>query len=301
MTAPATRPIIRRHLVASLAAGLALVVAAPAAAQDEEEAPAAATDDGSNLELVRAPDRTPRDGTPLIANKLYPMQFRFEGSALFDMSYGNKYVENYGGHLSLNFHIFDWLAIEGFAGYMYSEETNIADKVRQAGKSASQLADDPSLCATPTCEPELPDLWKTTWFAGAHAQWAPIYGKLSFVSELDLSFQLYGLLGGGVEGTTKRLNNGGYEQSADGGGFVGTGIRPVLSYGAGIRVIPWRWFAIRAEVRNSHGLNPGVPEANNQGQDVCADGYTLQVGQRTDCILDFSTLSTIQLGVSFLL
>jgi outer membrane beta-barrel protein len=278
---------------------MAVLGAAPAVAQDEEEAPADV--DEESLEFVRAADRTPRAGTPLIANKLYPMQFRFEGSALFDMSYGNKYVEHYGGHLSLNFHIFDWLAIEGFGAYMYSEETNIADKVRQAGKSASQLSDDPSLCATPTCEPELPDLYKTTWFAGAHGQWSPIYGKLSFVSELDLSFQLYGMLGGGVEGVTKRLNDGTYLNSPDGSGFIGTGIRPVLSYGAGIRLIPWKWFAIRAEFRNTHGLNPEVPERNNQGIDQCDTGYTLQVGQRTDCITDFSTLSTIQLGVSFLL
>jgi outer membrane beta-barrel protein len=298
--------MLRTRWLASAVMLAATAFAAPAAAQDADAAAVDEELDEAELELVRPPTRQAREGTPLIANKLYPMAFRFEGSALFDMTYGNKYVEHYGGQLSLNFHIFDWLAIEGFGGWFAAGQTNIAAKVFEAGRSSSLVEEDRTLCATDNCEPELPDLWSTTWFAGAHAQWAPIYGKLSFVSELDLSFQLYGLLGGGVEGIAKRLRDNTYDSGQGavvGRRFfgVGTAIRPVLSYGAGLRIIPWKYFAIRLELRNTHGLNPEVPEKNAQGLDACDTGYTLQVGQELVCNPDINTNAMLQLGVSFLL
>jgi outer membrane beta-barrel protein len=293
-----------------IACAFALAVtcfAAPTLAQDAAADAEAAEDDLEEAEHIRPPTRDARDGTPLIANKLFPMNFRFEGSLLYDMTYGNKYVEHYGGQLNLTFHIFDWLAVEAFGGWFVPGQTNIAAKVYDAGRSKSLLADDPALCATPNCEPELPDLWMTTWFAGGHVQWAPIYGKMSFVSELDLSFQLYGNLGGGVEGVTKKLRDGTYENGEIGGSDarrfygLGTGIRPVLSYGAGLRIIPWKHFAIRLELRNTHGFNDNVDEKNAQGLDACDNGYTLQVGQELVCNPDINTNAQVQLGVSFLL
>ena len=42
----------------------------------------------SRESLQRVDDRAPREGTPLISNKLYPMQFRFELTGIFD--YGRQ-------------------------------------------------------------------------------------------------------------------------------------------------------------------------------------------------------------------
>lgn len=278
----------------SLLLALALLSSGAFAQSDEGEGaalPQELSDD--EYRLVRPPNRDPREGTPLIADKLFPMQFRLEFTGMFDFTYANKYVQHYGGHGAIGFHIFDWLAVEAYGGYLAGQETSIADKVRLAGKSNSQLTDDASLCATPNCEPELPDLWQTTWIAGANLQWAPIYGKLSAVSELDMSFQLYGILGGGVEGIRKRLNDGGFD--------TGPGFRPVANYGIGLRIMPWKWVALRAELRNYTGINPEVPERNSQGTDACDAGYTLQVGQRTECFTDFSNNAMVQLGLSFVL
>src|SRR5688572_23774198 len=203
----------RRWLRSLLAASLVVVVTAPASAQS---APS-----GADEERVRAEDRSPKDGTPLIANKLYPMQFRFEGTGFFDYSYADKYVQHLGGHGSLVFHLFDWLALEGFGGYLVGDETNILEKVRQTGASNQRL-DSGSPCIQATCEPQLPDMWQTTWFAGAGAQWAPIYGKISAFSEVDLSFQLYGMLGASAEGIQKRLNG-------EGVNFTGMQVRPSVN------------------------------------------------------------------------
>lgn len=284
-----------------LAAVLFASLPALAAGRDEESTPSD-LGDIPDVDLVRAPDRSPKPGTPLIANLLYPMQNRLEFTGFFDFSYADKYVEHLGGHGALTYHVFDWLAVEGFGGYWAGDETNIAKTVRQRGRTAQNaIASPPIACATPTCEPELPDLWQTTWMAGADIQWAPIYGKLSVVSEYDLNFQLYGLLGGGVEGVRMKLNG-----DANGDGVANDyrtdpSVRVNMNYGLGLRLIPWKWVALRLELRNYTGLNPEVPEVNGQGTDVCTDGYSLTVGPRTECSPDFTNNAMVQLGVSFVL
>jgi outer membrane beta-barrel protein len=266
---------------------LVLLLSFGALAQDADKGPegaaAPASEAEGDSEVDLAPDRDPRSGTPLIYNKLYPMQFRFEGTGFFDYSLANKYIEHLGGHGGLTFHIFDWLAVEGFGGYLVADETNIAKRVRQ-----QRASKDPDQCAQPTCEPELPDLWQTTWFAGGDVQWSPLYGKLSLVSELDFNFQLYGLLGGGVEGITKKLNDG---------SFTSPEVRPSVNYGIGLRLIPWKWIALRLELRNYNGANPAVEEID----DNCAEGYTLQVGTEQQCFTDFSSTTLVQFGISFLI
>lgn len=275
------------------------VDSAPSETAEALDEPASAAEEVPDINLVRALDRAPRAGTPLISNMLYPMQNRWELTAAFDFSYADKYVDHLGGHGALTYHILDWLAVEGFGGYLVGDETNIASKVRQAGKSANRLVNSQP-CATDSCEPELPDLWQTTWFAGAALQWAPIYGKLSLVSEYDINFQLYTTLGGGVEGVRKKLNG---DLNGDGLAndyLTDPAIRWNANYGVGLRFIPVQWFALRLELRNYTGMNPDVPELDARGGDEC-NGYTLPVAGRTDCYTDFSNNAMVQLGLSFVL
>ena len=298
-------PLLLALILSSLPALAAKADKAPADADKASEAPAPvpapdaeAVDDGGAFQRIE--ERAPRAGTPLIANKLYPMQFRLEVGVYFNMSYADKYVEHRGASGSLGFHIFDWLAIEGFGGYMFGEfadgqyqavaETGIVDHVRAEGKSAG-LVSDPSRCANPNCEPQLPDLWATTWFAGANVQWAPIYGKLSAVSEYDLNFQLYARLGGGVEGVQKKLNTLGFSEPQ---------LRPSGNYGIGLRLIPWKHIAVRAELVNYIGKNPNVEEHDPNDEGECQDGYVLVGADGKNCQTDFSSIATFQVGVSFL-
>jgi outer membrane beta-barrel protein len=285
-------------------AGLLLVVAtmAPSAlAQDAADGAATetpATEDAAAADapqvFERVTERSPRDGTPIIANKLYPMAFRFEFGGDFDISYGDKFVEHTGGSGRIGFHVFDWLAIEGFGGYLAGNESSIATFVRQRGYSFDLSQDDRSQCFSVECEPQLPDLWQTTWFAGANVQWAPIYGKISAVSEYDLNFQLYARLGGGVEGITKKLNDGGFAEAA---------IRPTLNYGIGVRLIPWKYIALRAELVNYTGINPNVEEHDADDEGDCGDGYVIinGVSGTEECYTDFTTNAMVQLGISIML
>lgn len=292
-----------RTLLAATAAVAAAALSPAAHARDDEAGADASADtaDGDKADsadaaqdgaaFVRIEEREPREGTPLIANKLYPMSGRFEFGLNFDASFGDKYVDHIGGHASVGYHLFDFLAIEGFGGYLVGDETGIVSNVRLDGKSAG-LASQGAACANPTCEPQLPDMYQTTWFAGANVQWAPIYGKLSAVSEYDLNFQFYARLGGGVEGVQRLLN----DQT-----FGDVGVRPSLNTGLGVRLIPWKYIAIRAELVNYSGLNPNVQEHDDTDEGSCGDGYVLRNGNDSACLTDFSSTTMVQLGVTFML
>jgi outer membrane beta-barrel protein len=290
--------LIQALRIPPLAAALLLVAAAPALAEDEgEERALTEEEELPDFDAVRATDRPPREGTPLIAGKLHPMAGRFEIAGLFDYSLNDKYTKYLGGSGHLNYHIFDWLGLDLYGGYLLGDETSIADKVRIQGKSKINLdRGDTELCAVSetglACEPELPDLWQTTWFAGANLQWAPLYGKLSVVSEYDLNFQFFLTGGVAVEGIQKKQNDGTFDTT--------TPIRISGNGGIGLRLMPLDFMALRVELRNYRGPNPPVPERASTGQDQCPEGYTLQVGARTECIGDWSDQTLLQAGISLI-
>ncbi len=276
----------------------AALAAAPAVAAEGDDAAATTTADAvaapastTASGFQRTEERAPRAGTPLIANKLYPMAGRFEFTGMFDLSFGDKYTEHIGGHAAVNYHFLDFLSLEVFGGYLQGDETGIVDAVRLTGGS-KRLRDSGANCATPTCEPQLPDMYQSTWFAGANVQWAPIYGKLSAVSEYDLNFQLYLRLGAGAEGIHRLLNDQTYGEML---------VRPSANYGLGVRLIPFKNVAIRAELVNYTGINPNVQEHDAQQEISCSDGYIQNIGQTPSCLTDFSQSTMVQLGLSFLL
>ncbi len=282
-------------------ASTAALAAAPAFAEGEAAtstaAPAATAADEAPATTAsgfqRTEERSPRSGTPLIANKLYPMAGRFEFTGMFDMSLGDKYTEHIGGHAAVGYHIFDSLAVEVFGGYLAGDDTGIVDAVRATGASKKLSSTE---CFSETCEPQLPDMYQTTWFAGANVQWAPIYGKISAVSEYDLNFQLYLRAGAGAEGIHRFLN-----APVNGNQYGADSVRPSANYGLGLRLIPFKNVAVRAELVNYAGINPNVEEHLDSEESICTDGYLLRTGQASACYTDFSNSTMFQVGLSFLL
>ena len=290
-------PMMRRvWTVFASAAVTAVLAAAPVAAQDDGATTTAAdastpVSSTTASGFQRTEERAPRAGTPLIANKLYPMAGRFEFTGMFDLSFGDKYTEHLGGHAAVSYHFLDFLSLEVFGGYLQGDETGIVDAVRQTGASANRRSRN-EVCAQTTCEPQLPDMWQSTWFAGANVQWAPIYGKLSAVSEYDLNFQLYLRAGAGAEGIQQLLNDASYSEAR---------VRASVNYGLGVRLIPWKHIAIRAELVNYTGINPNVVEHDPAQEASCSDGYIQNVGTAPSCLTDFSQSTMFQVGLSFLL
>lgn len=245
-----------------------------------------------DFDAVIATDREPRDGTPLIANKRYPMGFRFELSAVADIGYSKALTSQYGGHGAFTLHIFDWLALEAFGGLSYPQESQITEAVRLDGFTFRE---------TGISDPVLSDLWQSFAIGGADVQWAPLYGKLSFVAEQDLSFQLYFTGGAAIEGIAKPLEVAN-DLNAERDFWMGLingkpfnySVRPSVAYGAGIRLIPWEFFAIRLEARNFTGIQPAVTDTS--GNPVKKIPI---LGQ--DSVFEVTTLPTIQIGLSLLI
>jgi outer membrane beta-barrel protein len=244
---------------------------------------------------------------PVVGNKLYPMRFNPEISFQVDYSLADKYTSHQGARVSGLFHIWDNLAVEAYAGYLFGSESSIMKTLRDKSRDNRNTPEKGGR------EPALPGLQQLTYHLGVDGQFAPIYGKLSFVSEFEASFQLYGLGGIGLAGTRTITDNtllgksgcnqiGGISKgcadlyagpaklaslpsiSPGGNDIFGAGefqLAPLavpVEYGLGLRVHMGKWVALRAEIRNYHWLGINNKMNINVVEDAadeqnCTAGY----------------------------
>ncbi len=203
------------------------------------------------FDAVRAVDRTPRAGTPLVTNKLHPREGRWELGLGYAGTMSDAFVRHMGANLSLTYHISDWIGIQAFANAFYPQELKMA---RQARVEENSIRDDRFV-------PNLSNLWQNYASGGLLFSWAPLYGKLSLVSELDLSYQFYFVGGFQVDAIARQIETTGVDIGSDMSFYAGSGvnfeqrIRPSLTGGFGIRFMPSQTIGITTEVRVSGGPN----------------------------------------------
>jgi outer membrane beta-barrel protein len=222
-----------------------------------------------------APDKPIPKNANLIEKKRFITKNKVELSAfLYDFTFLNKFVTHpYALHAGIGYHFFDWLALETMGGYVIvKEESDILKEIRDI--SSAQ-------------EPALPGLWQTDWFVKLDLQYAPIYGKLSILSEADLNYQLYILAGGGLEGIRILQNNYSIKDTA---------LRYTGDAAIGLRLFFIEWLALRLEFRNSWGLNPTVSGTKNLD---CSNGYMFESDGVQKCKKDVASSSWLQFGLSF--
>jgi outer membrane beta-barrel protein len=234
---------------------------------------------------------------PVVDKKLYPTRLNPEFSLMVDYSLATRYTTHQGLRASALFHIIDQVAVELHGGYLFGSESSIMKVLRDRSKENRRTLHQGR-------EPAVPGLQQLTYHLGADLHVIPIYGKLSFVSELESSFQVYGLVGLGLAGTRTvtdgtRLANcnspsflgGGCADfyagpaklvglpgiSPSGNDILGAGEYQVLplavpvEYGLGFRLFFSKWAAFRAEIRNHHwlGVNTGLnPLTGQRGVDL---------------------------------
>ena len=135
-------------------------------------------------------------------------------------------------------------------------------------------------------------MWQTTWFAGADVQWAPIYGKISrspnTTSTSSSTRSRAAVPRASRASSTTRT-------------YDAPQVRFSANYGLGVRLIPWKYVALRAEIRNYNGLNPNVEEHEDRDEGACSNGYTLVVGADRQCFPDISNNTMLQVGLSLIL
>lgn len=181
----------------------------------------------------------------VLESKWNATQNRFELSVFpYDVTFRNIYVQHpYAAHASVGYHIWDFLAVEAFGGYVFvSEDTQTTSILR-------------SVATVPDFQ--LAGLWRELWFAGGNVTYAPFYGKFSIVSELEGAFQFYALAGAGVDGMQRPDANGNFVNA----------IRFAGNFGGGLRLFFMQNMAVRVEIRENIGRNALVngSEGNIQG------------------------------------
>ena len=186
---------------------------------------------------------------PVLIDKRYGGENRHQLSLMFGTSMVTKFTEGIGVYGTYQYNFIDMLGIEIGGGYFGTSETSIMQEIR----------------ATNGDEPVLSDQYAMEWTAMANIVFVPIYGKMSFASEFDPSFDLFLLGGGGVVGTKRGF-----------GGFGAGGIPDrfeseitwALDVGGGFRFYFNRLLALRVEFRNWFYPDPAQLRTPNTDQEI---------------------------------
>ena len=171
---------------------------------------------------------------PVLLDKRYGADGKQKASIMFTTSVITKLVEDVGFVATYQYNLFDFLGVGLTAGYFLGSETNIATAIRM---EAADPSCDPA--AVPDCSP-LGDLYQMQWLASADVMFVPLYGKISFASEFNPSFELYLIAGVGAGGV-RRQNSAGGNDSA---------VTVVGNLGLGMRFHILDWIGVRAEFRD---------------------------------------------------
>lgn len=169
---------------------------------------------------------------PVLLDKRFSNGGAHQLSLMFTTGIVTKFVESVGGMMTYEYSLTDLFGVELSGGYFSGQESDIMAQVR------TKLAEEPAFS----------DLYQLQWQASADLVLVPIYGKVSFASTFDPSFDVYALLGGGVAGV--RRQNGAGETKA----FVSK-TTPVFNFGLGFRLYFFETeggqsLALRLEVRD---------------------------------------------------
>ncbi|WP_342374198.1 outer membrane beta-barrel domain-containing protein [Myxococcus stipitatus] len=129
----------------------------------------------------------------VVRNRLYEPGGHLEVSLGVGLPLQTHLTAHYFFDAGLAYNVFNTLAVEARVGYAASRHTGLARSI-----SESFLAREDKRVTD-----ELEDLWQMNFHGVAGIRWAPIYGKLSLVSDLPAHFQAYVWAGGGM-GSFKR-------------------------------------------------------------------------------------------------
>ena len=193
---------------------LGCLFAAPATAQDFEVGeldagsasvaegeivPEAAGEAGAAVhdELLLVKDEAPPAGTPVVAARLYPVDQRVHLGASYEMSVIDKYVEHQGVGVNIGYHLDELLQLRFHGGYFMGSARQLLRVAEDKGGSNNECKPAGDAEQYRNC---LPDTNTMSWIVGGELIVEPFYGKVNFVSEMALNFDIYLGVGGGALG-----------------------------------------------------------------------------------------------------
>lgn len=177
---------------------------------------------------------------PVLIDKRFGMEGRHQLSLQFSTSMATKYVEALALYAAYQYNFTDVIGVEIGGGYFFGSEASIMNEVRAKSGAA---------------EPPLTDLFQLQWMANADFVLTPVYGKMSFASEFDPSYDLYFLVGGGVAGTRRQVG-------VEGSGTFLSKVSPAFNFGVGLHVYLTKMIGLRLEFRDYFFPEPFDPVAD---------------------------------------
>lgn len=202
-----------------------------------------------------------RDRIPPVSGHVFLMDGRFELSPEIGVSLRDAFFTKYFFGAALTYHFTETLGISVRGGYTASIISG-----------AAQICPSPSTIVQACRAPTLDELTKnggtpanrayglTTFMGSIDFQWAPIYGKLSLISEKVLHFNTYLLAGPAIVSY----------------GPVGT-ITVGGNIGVGFRFVMNKWLALRLELRDVIYYEQGYPASNTSVRNQLMAGAGLSM------------------------
>ena len=165
---------------------------------------------------------------PVLVDKRYGSKHLHQLSLNFSTAMASKFVEATGVYATYGYNFTDLLGVEVGGGFFAGRESSIMAEVRQN---------------FPGQEPPLTDLYQLNWAVQADVVLVPLYGKMSLASEINPSYDLFILGGGGIAGLKRQIGESALGQSEK-------KISPMFNFGVGFRFYIVRWLGIRLELRD---------------------------------------------------
>ena len=202
----------------------------------------------------------------VVRNRLFTPAGKFELGASAGLTLVSRLTEHYNFQANVGYNIVDSFAVELRAGWAYSRNTSLTNRVRE------------QLLATSVCSfSDVSGLWRMGVNGAIGARWQPIYGKISLVAEVPVHFQLY--LWAGAGGAlldresavlcTQPVRGAMNTITACNEYLTEQKFAPVVSLAAGFRFFINEHHVVRIEVRDWSYFDSyyeNVPASNNGAQ-----------------------------------
>lgn len=128
----------------------------------------------------------------VVRNRLYRVQGKLEVSPTFGLMPVTWLTEHYNFNVGAGFNFMETLAVEARGGYALTRQTTTARRI-----AGMFLGRDPNTNGQ-TVVDDFSNLWEMNANLVVGLRWAPIYGKISLLSETPVHFQAYLWAGGGA-------------------------------------------------------------------------------------------------------
>lgn len=180
---------------------------------------------------------------PVLIDKRFAAGGRHNLSLQVSTAMATKFIEGTGVYGAYQYSFSELFGLEVGGAFILGSESSIMAEVRQN---------------FPGTEPPLSDLYQLQWMGNVDFVFVPVYGKMSFASEFDPSFDVFLLAGGGVAGTRRQF---GFDDTKT----FESAIAPVFNVGLGFRFYFTDLLALRLEFRDFFYPDPGAGENDVSG------------------------------------